>query len=171
MSTSDKQRQQQPDEVDEAKGSEHSAQLEAALKSGTLSREDLRTIYSVKSQTFLSDNNRIWTTAAIVIPLAFGAAAALEANKDATSWQRLVAGLVGLVLLVLWNLFADRHRALQDRSQSWLRSIETAYGCPPELVGELRGSGRKSIRTYRWLLALLFASYPLFNLVKVLLGI
>lgn len=65
-----------------------------------------------------------------MIPLAFGAAAALEANKDATSWQRLVAGLVGLVLLVLWNLFADRHRALQDRSQSWLRSIETAYGCP-----------------------------------------
>lgn len=52
MSTSDKQRQQQPDEVDEAKGSEHSAQLEAALKSGTLGREDLRTIYTVKRPDF-----------------------------------------------------------------------------------------------------------------------
>lgn len=105
-----------------------------------------------------------------MIPLAFGAAAALEANKDATSSQRLMAGFVGLALLVLWNVLADRHRALQDRSQSWLSSIEKIYGCPRESVGGISSGGWKSIRVYRWLLAALFASYPIFNLVMVLRG-
>lgn len=159
-----------PDEVRGAKGSDYPAQLAAALASGKLDREDLRTIYTVKSQAFLSDNNRIWTMAAIVIPLSFGAAAALEADKDAASWQRLVTGIVGLGLLLLWNLFADRHRTLQDRSQSWMRSIETAYDCPRELVDGPPSRGW-TVRTHRWLLAALFASYPIFNLVRVLLGI
>lgn len=168
MSTSNEQSQQQPGGGGGVK--DYSAHLDAALASGKLGREDLRNIYTVKSQIFLSDNNRIWTTAAIVIPLAFGAAAALEANKDATSGQRLVAGIVGFFLLALWNVFADRHKVLQDRSQSWLSSIEKLYGCPRESLGGTASGGWKSIRVYRWLLVVLFASYPIFNLVVVLRG-
>jgi hypothetical protein len=151
--------------------SDFSAQLDAALKSETLDREDLRNIYAVKSQIFLSDNNRIWTTGAIIVPLAFGVVAALEANKDATSLQRFMAGLAGWMLLALWNLFADRHRAWQDDSKSWLRSIEKVYGC--ERPGSAHGSNHRwwhSVRTYRWLVAVLFALYPLWYLWAMLFG-
>lgn len=125
-------------------------------------------MYAVKSQIFLSDINRIWTTAAIFVPLAFGAVAALEVSKDVTSTQRLVAGGFGFMLLLLWNLFADRQRALQDNSLSWLRSIEKVYGCARDTADGVHRPWWQSIRTHRWLLASPFAVYFVFNLVTLL---
>jgi hypothetical protein len=140
------------------------ARLRHAIESSQLTRDGLWNIYSTKSQLFLSDNNRIWTTGAIIIPLAFGTVAALAAMKDVTSAQRLFAGLVGLALLLLWNLFADRHRTLQERSEAWLRAIESVNGGPFEDSGEGRPHWWNSIRTHRWLMAGLFALYPFVNL-------
>ncbi|WP_456506294.1 hypothetical protein [Arthrobacter sp. UYCu723] len=136
-----------------------------------MAREELWHIYSAKSQLFLSDNNRIWTTGAIIIPLAFGAVAALWTIKDVTSAQRVGSGLAGFGLLLFWNFFADRQRILQKRSEAWLKAIDSIHGGPFDDSADGRTSWWSSIRGMRWLFAILFALYALSNfLILVFTG-
>lgn len=65
-----------------------------------LKHEDLWTIYSVRSQLLLSDNNRIWTMGALLVPTAFAAIgfAIIEPNATLSFYAWL--GIPSVILLL-----------------------------------------------------------------------
>ncbi len=57
---------------------------------GLKSEEWMKLLYSSYLQRMLSDNERIWRTGAIFVPLSLSALAALVTIKDLTIWRILV---------------------------------------------------------------------------------
>lgn len=129
-------------------------QIGDAIRDHRLAKEDLWQIYSVRAQTFLSDNNRIWTMAGFILPVAFGLVSLVQSG-DFGIGQKVLAGASSTALLVLWNLFSDHHRAFQQKADAWMRAIEEIHGIgdpgPPKagLPRPLSG-GRLRIQNIRW---------------------
>ncbi len=84
----------------------------------------LKAFYSSYSQRFLSDNNRIWSTAQIMIPLSLAGFAALTALKEPQFVHLLTLALVSSAIMIIWLVIAENHRAFQDKSLEWLLEIE-----------------------------------------------
>ncbi len=77
----------------------------------------------------LSDNSRIWQTGAIFVPIALAAFGALTTIKAPVAWwQVLVLGVPSTLLMWLWLVIAENHRAFQKKSEAWLFAIEEARG-------------------------------------------
>jgi hypothetical protein len=87
-------------------------------------------IYRALVNRFLSDNGRIWSTAAVFIPVALGAFG-IFANIKSPRWEHaLLLGIASTSLLVFWNLIAQRHREFQDQSRRWIEAFEQVAGLP-----------------------------------------
>lgn len=84
----------------------------------------LQTLYENYERRFLSDNNVIWSTGAILIPLSLAGFGAVL-GRDQVHWTSVAVFLFASSLLMLiWNLIADTHRAFQEKSEAWLVAIE-----------------------------------------------
>ena len=112
----------------------------------------LMELYKTLSSRFLADNNRIWSSGQIFIPVAFGAFAAFVSIKEPKWSHVLVLGLASTGLLALWALIADRHRAFQDQAAAWLTAIEEWVGLPPGGTWHAPplSNGQIQVKELRW---------------------
>lgn len=105
----------------------------------------LKTMYETYANQFLSDINRIWTTAASFIPLSLGAFAVLISIDHPSFSQILLLSLTGWLLISVWLVIAENHRAFQEKSHRWMREIERIWGfeevLQPKRVGWLTARG------------------------------
>ena len=90
--------------------------------------EVARTLYAEYNARFLSDNNRIWTTGATMIPLSLGSFALLASIKEPTLAQVIALPLIGVCLMAFWEMIADGHRVFQDSSRKNCTTIEERWG-------------------------------------------
>jgi hypothetical protein len=88
----------------------------------------LVTLYQEYSKLFISSNNRIWTTAATMIPLSLGSFALLASIPRPTLGQIIAFSLGSWLLMTFWLVVAENHRAHQNGSEAWLRAIEKRWG-------------------------------------------
>jgi hypothetical protein len=133
------------------------AAIERLIKESKNSEETtewLKELYRSLNARFLSDNNRIWSSAAVFIPFSFAAFAAFVGIKDATWHHALVLGIASTVLLAFWASIADRHRDFQDKAVVWLTAIEEFVGLPRGGTWNAPPIGEKgrSVRELRWAL-------------------
>jgi hypothetical protein len=99
----------------------------------------LATIYEMRVSRFLADNNRIWTTAASMIPLSLGAFVVLASIDKPSRLQVILFPLAGWILMSVWLVIAEKHRIFVDKSLEVIRGIERIWGLqepqPREAVG------------------------------------
>ena len=88
----------------------------------------LRTLYDSYNKRFLSDNNRIWTTGSIMIPLSLAGFAALPTLQCPPFISLLSLALASTAVIVSWLLIAENHAAFQEKSLAWIIAIEETVG-------------------------------------------
>lgn len=88
-------------------------------------------IYDRYSANFLSDNARIWTTAASMIPLSLGAFVVLASIRRPTLLEIVILSAAAWILMSAWLVIAENHRALQEGSLRVIREIEQIWEFPP----------------------------------------
>ncbi len=118
----------------------------------------LATLYTAHSERFVSDNNRIWSTASTMIPLSLGAFVVLANIKEPTFAQVMTCSLSGWLLITFWLVTAENHRAFQEASLKWLDAIESAWGLTEQSPGKVpknrgvtsRLTGEGMTRRARW---------------------
>ena len=121
-----------------------------------LTREDraegIRQAYAKYTQMYLSDNGRIWATAATMIPLSLGAFVVLVSIEEPSVFQVGILAMASWLLMALWYVIAENHRAFQD---VWLQQtikIEQLWGLnPPDRprAAAVRIVGRGVVRRTR----------------------
>lgn len=114
----------------------------------------LSSLYEGYSSRFLSDNTRIWTTAATMIPLSLGAFVVLASIDRPSRSQIVLLPLAGWLLMSIWLVIAENHRAFQEASHQWMRAVERIWGFD-EALPEKRLSwmtGRRRVRQMRFAL-------------------
>jgi|GEM_PF-4250374 len=106
-------------------------QLKSGLAAQTTDKTDakhnmwLQVIYEQRTQRFINDNNKIWTTGSIFIPLSL---AGLAGFKDLTPASITLLGVGSVLLMFFWVLIADNHRAFQTKSHAITEAIEAHIG-------------------------------------------
>jgi hypothetical protein len=93
------------------------------------------------TQLYLSDNNRIWSTAAIMVPLSLGAFVVLASMDKPTIVQVIVLALASWLLMAVWFIIADNHRAFQEVSLERTRQIEELWGMRRQPRNKEKGRG------------------------------
>jgi hypothetical protein len=92
-------------------------------------REDwLPRIYEARLQRFLHDNDRIWSSASLLVPLSLAPFLALSSVEDLGTAHFVILGAASSVLMALWLVIAESHRVYQDKSLAWLHAIEHHAG-------------------------------------------
>ena len=109
----------------------------------------LKEIYKHYQARFLSDNNRIWTTAAIFIPLSLAPFVVLIRENEFTLIQLIVIATISSLFLVAWLAIAESHKQYQEKSMLILRAIERKKG----LMVQNNRTRRLGAKHSRWLLA------------------
>lgn len=82
-------------------------------------------LYTTYFERFLNDNNKIWSTGNIFIPLSL--AGLLSLNSLALPYTCLLA-LGSMALMRFWVLVAENHRAFQTHAQTIMEAIEGYMG-------------------------------------------
>jgi hypothetical protein len=120
----------------------------------------LKILYKAFSDRMLSDNERIWRTGAILVPLSLSAFAALVSLKELQPWQVLVLGSASSALLWCWLIIAENHRAFQQKSEAWLVAIQETIGIEKSGGAKVKGNMpnrfltfRAAVQWMRWVLA------------------
>lgn len=108
-------------------------------------REFVRTMYQAKVQQFLSDNARIWTTGAFLIPLSLTPFAGVI-ERSLSFWELLILAGGSFLLISSWIAIAEAHRNFQNASQNWMDEIERLHEVGPQEV-ERRGGLEKASET------------------------
>lgn len=126
----------------------------------SLDGPSLHLLYQQYTARFLSDNNRIWLTGSIMIPLALSAFALVPTVQHPTFLRLLPVAIVSVTILLVWNAISEHHRQFQDKSMAWILAIEELLierggGSHPGLVKI--GRFALSIRAWRWLLLVVVA--------------
>lgn len=114
----------------------------------------LVTLHESYSARFLSDNARIWTTAASMIPLSLGAFVVLASMRSPALVQVVILSAAAWVLMSVWLIIAENHRAYQEGSQRVLQDIEEIWGFPHR-PAKSKGNwltGRGRVRQMRYVL-------------------
>jgi hypothetical protein len=81
--------------------------------------------YTTYFERFLNDNNKIWSTGNIFIPLSL--AGLISLNSLALPYTCLLA-LGSMALMRFWVLVAENHRAFQTNAQTIMEAIEGYMG-------------------------------------------
>jgi hypothetical protein len=129
MSAEDDQSQPLPSNQGKT-GDSDQAELRQAWQSMRADQraQSLVALHSSYTERFLSDNARIWTTAATMIPLSLGAFVVLASIPHPHPWQIIVLAVAGWILMTVWYIIAENHRAFQDNSMKALDDIEKIWG-------------------------------------------
>jgi len=107
----------------------------------------------------LSDNERIWRTGALFVPISLAAFAAFAALKCPHWWHVLVLGLPSFGLMLAWIVIAENHRAFQQKSEAWIVAILQVLGLDGPRQVKVKAGGREArvtrkgaIQNMRWYL-------------------
>lgn len=84
-----------------------------------------RLLYVQYTVSFLNDNNRIWTTATIFIPLSL---AGLLSLQGLSLFNTFLLSLGSCLLMGFWVIIADHHRAFQTAAKEVTKGIEEHAG-------------------------------------------
>lgn len=90
--------------------------------------EVLKEVYGSYTSRFISDNSRIWTTAASMIPLSLGSFVVLASIAKPTLAQIVLLSAASWILMTVWLVIAENHRAFQNASMQRLSQIEKIWG-------------------------------------------
>lgn len=132
--TSEEEKKGKP-EKPELEATKYTADLLAELQSlpeGTHLYDWLKTLYLRYAEKFARDNERIWTTAAIFIPLSLSGLAFL---KDASFIRIVLLAIGSIKLMEFWVNIAENHRAFQNKSQAILKAVEERYALNFNRIG------------------------------------
>ena len=89
------------------------------------------------AERFLADNERIWSTASLFIPLSLATFPAYFALDERTWQLASTFGAVSVALVTFWYLIAEKHKTFQNRSYDVVRAIETVI-IGTKGMGEIR---------------------------------
>jgi hypothetical protein len=101
---------------------------EVAKLDPNVDRDILKMLYEGRLQQFIADNNRIWTTGALLVPLALAAFFALASIDHPQLEHFIVLGAASSLLGFFWLSIAEGHRGFQDLSHAWMTAIEARFG-------------------------------------------
>jgi hypothetical protein len=107
----------------------------------------------------LADNERIWRTGALAIPLSLAAFAAVPSIHCLAPWHVIALSVPSVTLMLVWLAISENHRAFQTHSQIWLVAIERAMGLRAPVATKVASDGpesrlvrRGSVQRLRWTL-------------------
>lgn len=105
----------------------------------------------------LADNERIWKTGALFVPISLAAFAAFAAIKCPQVWHILVLGIPSIGLMFAWIVIAENHRSFQQKSEAWLVALHRAVDLDLKLPIKLPTGGMEdavttsgAIQRMRW---------------------
>jgi hypothetical protein len=101
----------------------------------------LKELYKVHADGFKGENDRIWETGKIIVPVSFAAFGAFAQLKDKGLLEVAVFGFGSTSLLLLWHLIARSHRHFQDAHRTWTEEIELV------MHRDQKGSGTADAKT------------------------
>lgn len=125
-------------------------------------------LYKTQHERYLSENDKIWTTGRVFIPISLSGLGLFGSIQNPALWQTLVIAFGSVSLLLFWHYIASRHREFQNYHDLWLEIFEE------EMLGISRVERRsKSISLLRirglfvFCIILLWAAIILFQLLYV----
>lgn len=110
-----------------------------------VSSDWLKLIYENRLQRFLHDNDRIWSSGALLLPLSLAPFLVLPSIRHPRVGHFAILGLASSILILAWLVIAESHRRYQTRSFETLKAIERHVGLHlPAAAGapDLRGIPR-----------------------------
>ncbi len=125
-------------------------QLTERLKDRPSEQRDewLRTLYENYTQRFISDNERIWTTGAIMIPLSLSGFVALTAIEQVKTVHLVFLAAASFLVILVWLIIAENHRAFQQRALVWTEAIECVLGLEGACKSKVRGGFLNRLLTF-----------------------
>jgi hypothetical protein len=120
--------------------------------------EWLKLLYKSFTERFLSDNSRIWTTGAVMIPFSLAPLAVLLTLREPDQIHFLVLATASLTIYVSWLVIADGHRRFQNKSYAWLLAIQQVIGLNdtgPSKLGEYMLTKWVTVRRMRYIILLI----------------
>jgi hypothetical protein len=84
----------------------------------------MSTLLTYYAEKMLSDNERIWRIGGIFIPVSFASFGALTTIKELHAWHIIALGILSTLLMFVWIVIAENHRAFQTNSDAWLIAIQ-----------------------------------------------
>jgi hypothetical protein len=101
------------------------------------------------SEQMRADNERIWTTGSILLPLSISAFAALVSIDELTRWKAFVLACGSIALIWVWLFIAENHRAFQQKSDAWLVAIKHHIGIKDTSPIKTYGNWMNNALTFR----------------------
>lgn len=98
---------------------------------GGVADDWLMKIYDARLQRFLHDNDRIWSSGSLLVPLSLAPFLALASIESPELAHLIVLGTASTMLVAFWLLIAESHRSYQERSLEWIEEIEGKVGVRP----------------------------------------
>jgi hypothetical protein len=94
----------------------------------TVEADWLPRIYEARTQRFLHDNDRIWSSGSLLVPLSLAPFLALSSIENLRAAHFVFLGIASTLLMFLWFVIAESHRRYQDESLLWITAIESQVG-------------------------------------------
>ena len=104
--------------------------IEAELEKCTkLTEKELLHLHKEYNARFLSDNQRIWMTAQIMVPTSLVPLVGLASAKQSPSLGIvLCSAAASMALVVFWHAIAENHKGYQQKNLAWVEAIERRLG-------------------------------------------
>lgn len=119
----------------------------------------LEILFKHYSDRMLTDNERIWRTGALFVPVSLAAFAALSSIKCLHFWHIILLAVPSSLLMWAWIVIAENHRAFQQKSEAWLIAIQKLIDLDAPvavkvIAGGLEGRVTKkgAVQRMRWTL-------------------
>lgn len=87
-----------------------------------------RAIYSARTARFLAENERIWTTGRIFLPLSLACVAIWATFKPTKLIPVLALAILSIGMCYLWHRISTTHKRYQEEHMAWLVAIEKHVG-------------------------------------------
>ena len=88
-------------------------------------------LYRVHVDRFKIENDRIWQTGTIFVPLSFAAFGAYAQLESPNAFTVAALGIGSTALLWVWDLIANNHRHFQESHRTWMDAIEDVLSKRP----------------------------------------
>ncbi|UOR06880.1 hypothetical protein MUN82_07205 [Hymenobacter aerilatus] len=99
-------------------------QLREWLQQPNTQDEWVKKLYDSYTNRFINDNNKIWSTGNIFIPLSLAGLFKLHEMNQTETW---LVGIGSVILMLFWVLVAESHRAFQNKAREVANQIEREY--------------------------------------------
>ena len=109
----------------------------------------LETLHKHYSDRMLSDNERIWRTGALFVPISLASFVGLTAIDCLKFWHTIVLGFPFMALMWAWIVIAENHRSFQQKSEVWLIELERAMYLITPHEKKIEKGGREALVTKR----------------------